>query len=379
MNTISDKKILLKDLLFNEKRVRQIAKEIQGVYPSFDAQNFVTKVVEKFPSLELSARVKWIRENLKTFLPEDYRTAVTILLDSLPPHQDTDDLDTDYGSYIYAPYSDFVATYGCRKNDLKFSLIALRAMTTRFSAEYAIRFFLNAFPKETVRELLIWSTDPDYHVRRLASEGTRPKLPWAPKITTDPEDALPILDKLFSDKSRFVTRSVANHLNDIAKIQPELVFARLKEWQASEKQTPKEMEYLIHHGLRTLIKQGDKDAMIFLQLSTDPQILLSHVQISTHPVTIGSALEFSFILTAQEKEEIIIDYLIHFRNKAGERKNKKVFKLKKLRMKKGHVIEIRKKHPLKQMTTRTLYPGEHLLTIQINGNIFAEKTFDLKR
>ncbi|MEK7571426.1 MAG: DNA alkylation repair protein [Patescibacteria group bacterium] len=373
-----EQKFLLKDYLFNESRVTKLAEQIAVVYPAFEKKKFIRTVVDRFPELELTPRIRWMSEQLKVFLPQDYREAVGILLASLPSPNDPTKTDNDFGEFIYAPYTDFVAKNGCNKKDLAFSLEALRQMTMRFSAEESIRYFINAFPEETMKTILTWSKDDHYHVRRLTSEGTRPKLPWAQKIVIDPKEAVPILDNLFFDKTRYVTRSVANHVNDLSKIDPSLVFSLLKKWQTSEKQDPKEMEYIINHSLRTLVKRGDKDAISFLNFSTDPQVSVSNFQIKDDQVVIGTALEFSFTITAQKDERLLIDYLIHFYNKARNGHNQKVFKLKKVALKKGESIIVTKKHPLKQMSTRTLYPGKHKLELQINGNKVAEKEFLLK-
>lgn len=373
-----DKKFPLKDQLFNELKVKKIAREIHNIYPEFDSTNFIKRIIGKFPVLELTPRIKWISENLKVFLPDDYRKATSILLASLPSHNDYNQTDNDFGDFIYAPYSDFVAQYGCNKKDLHFSLEALQAMTARFSAEDAIRYFINAFPKETINELQKWSLDSDFHVRRLVSEGTRPKLPWSQKITISIKEALPILDNLFSDKSRFVTRSVANHLNDISKINPELVFTTLKKWRESGKQNPKEMEYIINQALRTLIKLGDKGAIEFLNLSINPKVAISGFRITNNPITIGECLEFVFTLTAKKDEPLLIDYILYFQNKSGNGHNKKVFKLKRINMKKNQKLAIVKKQLMKNMSTRKLYPGEHKIEIQMNGKKLAGKKFNLK-
>lgn len=217
------KKFSLKDFLFNPEKVNKIAHEIKKVYPAFNQKLFVTTTLKKFPQLELKARISWIRENLKNFLPDDYRKAVNILLKALPAPNDNTLTDNDFGEFIYAPYTDFVAQYGLAPQDLSFSLNAIREMTQRFSAEDSIRYFINAHPTQTLKELLKWSRDKHYHVRRLTSEGTRPKLPWAQKINISAHQALPILNNLFYDKARYVTRSVANHMNDISKAHPDLV------------------------------------------------------------------------------------------------------------------------------------------------------------
>jgi 3-methyladenine DNA glycosylase AlkC len=369
-------KVLLKDQLFTKQGIEHIAEEIQQVFPTFQKKEFVKKVIEKFPQLELTPRIKWIRENLRIFLPQDYRKATEILLKSLPKHTDTDTLDSDFGNFLYAPYSDFVAIYGCSKENLAYSLDALKEMTKRFSAEDAIRYFINAFPKETFAQLVKWSSDSDYHIRRLTSEGTRPLLPWSARIRTPVDYAVPILDNLYNDKSRFVTRSVANHLNDISKIDPSLVFTTLKRWQKSGKQDEKETEYIAKQALRTLIKKGHADAMTFYNLSANPQVTISNFSI-TDKVTIGDFVTFSFILQAKKEEQLFIDYILYFYNKAGKGYNKKIFQLKRMMLQKGETVTILKKHRMWHFSTRRLYPGKHKIEIQMNGKIVAGREFAL--
>ncbi len=370
-------KILLKDILFNKSKVVRITSEIRRVYPSFKTHEFVRDVVLKFPELELKARISWIVECLKKYLPSDYRRAVGILVKALPAPNDPNLSDDDFGDFIYAPYAEFVAKNGCTKKDLQFSLNALQEMTVRFSAEDAIRYFINAFPKETLNELLKWTTDSHYHVRRLCCEGTRPKLPWSQKINIPISAPLPILDKLFSDTTRFVTRSVANHLNDISKIEPDLVMDTLTRWRKSGKQKPQEMEYIIRHALRTLVKQGNPKAMQLLGFSHAPRVSVSQF-IVPKKVSMNSALEFSFTIQAKEDTGIIADYIIYFQNKLRKLNGKKVFKLKKISLKKNQPVTISKRHPFRQfMTTRTLYAGRHEVELQINGKSYGTHSFEM--
>lgn len=223
-------KFSLKDALFNKAKLIKIADEIHAVFPSFKSDEFVSTSLAAFPELELKARISWIRKRLHEHLPSDYREAVSILLKSLPPPLDETKSDDDFGDFIYAPYNDFIAAYGCTKKDLRFSLEALREMNMRFSAEDAIRYFINAFPEETFLVLNAWTKDNHYHVRRLVSEGTRPSLPWSMKVTVPVEKSIPLLSKLYYDKTRYVNRSVANHMNDISKKNPLLVLKTLNEW-----------------------------------------------------------------------------------------------------------------------------------------------------
>lgn len=226
----------LKDQLFTREKVELIAGEIKHVDSAFKADEFVTMVVARFPELELKARITWITTCLERHLPRNFRKAASALVRSLPAPADPALSDGDFGDFIYAPYAEYVAQRGCTAEDLEFSLAMLRAITTRFSAEFAIRPFLDAFPDHVLTTLLAWTGDQHYHVRRLCSEGTRPRLPWARN----------------PDPTRYVTRSVANHVNDVPKKDPELALDTLERWRNSGLQQPREMHYVIRHGARTL-------------------------------------------------------------------------------------------------------------------------------
>jgi 3-methyladenine DNA glycosylase AlkC len=368
-------KVLLKELLFNKKKVAQIAEELHRVHPSFSASVFVREVVAGFPTRELKARIAWIATCLHTHLPQNYSDAVRILINALPAPNDPTLSDDDFGDFIYAPYAEYVAQYGCTRLDLARSLDALYHMTQRFSAEDAIRYFLNAFPEETLTTLLAWTHDPHYHVRRLCSEGTRPKLPWSQKLVIPHTSPLPILDALYADPTRFVTRSVANHLNDISKINADLVLDTVVRWQESGAQHPKEMAFIIRHALRTLIKQGNPRALALIGYATTSAVQVSGVVVP-RTVALNTALVFSCTCTASEDTEVLVDYRIFFQNKAGKMGNGKVYKLTRLSLVKDTPVTVTKRHLLKTgMTTRTLYPGRHELEIQVNGVVYARGVF----
>ena len=368
-------KFSLKDNLFNKIKVEQLATEISNVYPAFDKKNFTKTVVAKFPELELKARISWIATCLKQYLPQDYRKAVNVSIESLPAPNDPSLSDDDFGQFIHAPYGEFVAQYGCNQGDLAFSLDALYQLTMRFSAEDAIRYFINRFPEQTLKKLLAWSTDAHYHVRRLCSEGTRPKLPWSQKIVIPVTAPIPILDNLFSDATRFVVRSVANHINDISRIDPDLALDTLSRWKRSGKQTPKEMDYIIRHGLRTLIKNGNPVAMKMLGVSHTADVKILHFQVPAK-VKMNNVLEFTLKIQANEEANIIADYILYFQNKSGKPNSHKVFKLKQLSLAKGESIVVTKRHPLREnMTTRKLFRGQHEIAIQVNGKTLDKKPF----
>ena len=371
-------KFSLKDHLFNEVKVTKLSNEIQVAYPEFEGQAFIQYNLSQFPKLELKERITCISTGLRKFLPENYRASTEIILRALPEPLDETKSDDDFGDFIYAPYSEFVATYGCNKDDLSFSLNAIKEITKRFSAEDSIRKFINHFPEVTLETLNVWTSDKNYHVRRLCSEGTRPKLPWSQKINISQEQSVYILDKLFSDNTRYVTRSVANHLNDFAKTNPDLIIQSINKWAKSGKQEEKEMYFIMKHAFRNLVKDGNPVALEMLGFSDGEGINISQL---TYPssVLIGQALSFSFFIKSSHDKKAVIDYTVYFQNKMGQMNSKKVHKLVSLDLEREKDIPVSKNHPFRaNMTTRTLYPGRHRIDIQVNGEIKSHFEFELK-
>lgn len=375
---MSQVKPLLKDQFFNDETVGKIATEIKSVYQGFDREGFETDTLAMFPELELKERLSHISEMLKQYLPKDFKSALEIIQKALPDPLDEHKSDNDFGEFIYAAYGEYIARHGCNDLSLQISLETLREITKRFSVEYAIRDFLNRYPEETLEMLESCSNSMNYHERRLASEGLRPKLPWAKKLTIPYENAISILNNLYMDKTRFVTRSVANHLNDISKIDPDKVIELLKRWRAEEKQECKEMEWISRHALRTLIKRGDSEALEFLGYMKNPDIKLGEMRLESLHIRLGKALIFHVDIEAKSDVNLLIDYVIHFQNRLGKT-SRKVFKIKKYQLSRGEVLQVRKEHIFKaDMSTRKLYIGEHRVELQINGTIIASKSFELK-
>ncbi len=362
----------LKDRLFNKDKVQHLAELIFWVYPKLDKNTFTDDIISKFPELELMDRIHHIVNIFEKHLPKDYPKALEILLQSLPPELDPNKSDDDFWDFIYAPYSYFVSKYWCEKQYLDISLSALAEMTKRFSCEWAIRIFINDFEDETFATMLDWSKDNNYHVRRLASEWSRPKLPWATKINIDYKKPIEILDNLYTDDRRYITRSVANHLNDIAKFDAKLVTDTLKKWKIK---WSKDLDYIISHSTRTLVKTWDIATLELLWYSPSPNIDLKNFKIHNSILTIPDSLTFSFDIICDTKQSLIVDYRLYFINKAWKLAPK-VFKIKKWSFSSGsHTIE--KNHPLKLMTTKALYPWEHFIEIMINGKSFWKKSFEL--
>lgn len=369
-------KILLKDILFNKEKFWLIASEISLVYPDFLQKKFLDDILRDFAMLELKQRISLIADNLHKYLPQDYETALEVLLKSLPEPLNPSLQDDDFGDFIYASYSEFIAQNGCKKQYLEISLNALKEVTKRFSAEYAIRNFLNKFPNETLSFLKNCSFDENYHVRRLASEGLRPKLPWGKKINICYKKAAEILNNLYFDNCRFVTRSAANHLNDISKIDADFVINLLKTWQKQQKANEKELNFIISHSLRNLLKQGDKQALQMIGINDEVNFEISDF-FCKKSLKLGENLEFSFNLFAKKDVKTIINYKIYFQNKAGKLGIGKVFLIKKCNLEAGKRINFSKKHLFRDFTTRNIYLGVHKLEILVNGKVLQESSFNL--
>jgi 3-methyladenine DNA glycosylase AlkC len=272
-----------------------------------------------------------------------------------------------------------VVTHGLSDDDYETSMRTLKELTMRFSMEGPIRPFLVEFPEETLERLGYWVLDDNYHVRRLVSEGTRPTLPWAPRIGLDIERPLPFLDELHADPTRYVTRSVANHLNDISKIDSKLVYKALISWKDEDRQRPDELNWITRHSLRTLVKKGDAQAMELLGFSPHPSIEVGSIYLdsSDGAVQAGETLRFSAEVTARRDEKLLVDYEIDFVKKDGSTRPK-VFKLRQIKMEKGETTTLEKTHLLKKnASTFTLYPGTHKVSLKINGQVFPGTTFTL--
>ncbi len=370
-------KFSLKDHLFNRERVEFLASLFVAADENFDAKRFVRETTAQFPKLELKERIGHIATVLEDHLDPSFPIAAKQITTALPPALDPKRTDDDFGDFILAPLGEFVVRHGLAKQHLKLSLGTLKQLTMRFSMEDALRYFINEFSDETFAELQKWSTDKNYHVRRLVSEGTRPRLPWSGRLTTDYQRPLELLTTLHADSTRYVTRSVANHLNDIAKTAPSVVVKTLKHWRQLALQRPTELDWMTAHALRTLVKQGDATALHLLGYREQPKVAVSPLRLSVSSIAAGEAIDFQFEISAERDERVLIDYVIEF-VKAGGKSSEKVFKIKQLELVKGQTLTVTKRHPLRaDATTFTLYPGVHRLTLQINGKRHSTASFEI--
>jgi len=367
---MADEKFLLKDELFNRQTVSVLTEALSKVYTSFNPDKFLEDALTEFPSLELKERMSYLTELITSYIPEDYRTTLNILNDSL------NHVDNDHESFVFGAYQEYIMIHGCTDVNLTLSLDYMGKFTQYFSAEFAVRPFINQFPMETFKTFEMWAVSDNYHHRRLASEGIRPKLPWGKSISFDYKEAAKLLDHLYFDQERYVTRSVANHLNDISKIDPDFVVGTLKRWKESQKQDQVEMKYISNHALRTSIKRGHVPTLEFLGYKSNPDIEIHGFSLESNTIQIGDSIVMNFNISSNEDVSLMVDYNINY-PMAGGKRSDKVFKIKKLQLLHGDSIKISKKHAFKVMTTKKLYTGEYRLNLQINGKAYDSLNFHL--
>jgi 3-methyladenine DNA glycosylase AlkC len=365
----------LKDQLFNRETVGRLGQEFEaaGVFASAP---FVQDVLRDMAPLELKERINLIAQVLARYLPGRFPEAAEAIRRALPPPLDPGLSDNDFGDFIYAPLGVYVETHGL-EDHYALSLDLLEALTQRFSMEFSIRAFVNRWPDATLAKMADWVRHEHYHVRRLVSEGTRPRLPWGQGIAIGYERALPLLDQLHADPTRFVTRSVANHLNDIAKRDPAAVIERLESWMGEGRQSDKELLWMRAHALRGLIKAGHAPAMAHLGYMPDAEVAVDTFSLLPQVLPRGDRANLGVSLSVRQETPLIVDYVIDFARPNGK-SARKVFKLKTFSAKPGRPVIISKSHHFKDdATTFTLHPGVHRISLQINGQIKATQEFTL--
>ena len=362
----------MKDQLFNAEKTLYLSNLFSDADERFDGEAFQCAVMSRLTNLELKERMAWIAECLQNAVPGALPEVAPVILRALPPPLDPNKTDDDFGDFIFAPLGEWVVSVGLDHPEL--ALDVLSELTQRFSMEWAIRPFLNAHPDLVMQKMDDWCSHSSYHVRRLVSEGTRPRLPWGQAVGLALHDPLPLLDRLHGDNTRYVTRSVANHLNDITKKEPDLVLDTLHAWQKADRQEDAELQWMTSHALRGLVKAGHPRAM--KALGYDPDVpLQADVQISGD-ARIGDALTFDVILTGAADQPVLVDYIVHFQRPGGKI-SPKVHKLKQARLNDGN-LRLSKRHKLKgDATTFRLIPGKHRLEIQVNGRVRAGVDFEL--
>ena len=355
--------------MYNRAFSDALSAAISAVYPAFDAETFDRRVYDTaWEARELKGRMRHISLSLRALLPPDYAEALAILRQAAPP----------MNGYGFAPmiFPDFVEVHGL--DDWESSLPALEQFTQQTSAEFAVRPFILQDQPRMLAQMAHWAEHPSEHLRRLASEGSRPRLPWAmalPALKADPAPILPILDRLKDDESEYVRRSVANSLNDISKDNPHIVLNLLRAWQPAASPN---VQKLTHHALRTLVKAGHAEALGLLGYANEAAFAVSEVQLTPATVRVGESLTLRFAVTshAETEQAAMIDYAVVFRRANGQ-PSRKVFKGAKRVFAPGESVAFVWRHSFRPITTRTYYPGEHAVEIQVNGVVSARQTFTL--
>lgn len=352
--------------MFNEARYRRISKAVSAVYPAFDSKAFLKFTREDLETRNLLQRLRRTSEGLHATLPSDFRKAVAILRDVAP------ELDSGFTT-LFLP--DFVGLYG--REDFTTSLEALKFFTAFGSSEFAIREFLKLDLHRTLKVMEKWSRDPSEDVRRLASEGSRPRLPWSfrlNELVADPSPNAPILENLKADPSLYVRKSVANHLNDITKDHPDWVLTRLESWPLENPHT----RWIARHALRTLIKKGDRAALTLMGAGEKALVTLKDFLISPERLKLGESVTIRFLLdsTAKKPQKLVVDYAVHYIKKSGAT-SAKVFKLKELTLEPGQSVTLSRRQNIKNFTTRKHHAGRHQVDILINGDLLAQGAFHL--
>ena len=352
---------LLKDI-FDKKFINTLATDLKKVYPRFDKQGFIKAIFKKsWKEKELKQRIRHISENMQCGLPANYKKSIALL----KPVSD------NYSGLVHLIFPDFIEL--CGIDDLHTSIDAMAHFTENSSSEFPIRFFIIKYENQMMVQMKKWANSKSEHHRRLATEGCRPRLPWAiglPKYKHDPSTILPILEKLKKDKSEYVRRSVANNLNDISKDNPKLVIKLAKEWRGISPETDK----LVKHGCRTLLKQGEPKVLQLFGFKAPKHVELKKFKL-TAKIKMGEAIDFEFTLHTKKKKLglLRIEYIVEFVRK-NNKTGKKVFKISE-----GKYAEternITKKHSFKSISTRKYYAGKHSVSIVVNGMVLSKREF----
>lgn len=361
---------------FNGDAARVLGLKIKRLDKKFDVEGYAAEVDRRIPGKELKDRVQVMTEGLRTRLPQDYPEAVGMLVASLDEALEVGQGMFNDGWYLMA-VARFVEEYGLQHP--KESLEALREITQRHTAEFAIRPFIEQHHSMTMKTVRQWAKHKSAHVRRAASEGTRPRLPWGRVLAMfvkDPQPVLAVLEMLRSDPSEYVRKSVANNLNDISKDHPDVVLATARRW-LQESPTP-ETTWIVKHALRTLIKKGNQEALQIVGASGGEHIDVRKLKISPASVAIGGNVKIAFEIQNQDQQahKLTVDYVVHHVRQNGK-SIPKVFKLTKLSLAAGEKRAVEKLHSMKEVTTRRYYPGRHVVEIQVNGRILAKGAFKL--
>ncbi len=352
--------------IFNRDRLRHIAEETAAVYPAFAHTRFLALATAGLDDLSVMQRMARVSECLHATLPADFATALGVLKDLAPR------LNSGFVSMCLPHY---VALYG--REHFELSMEALKYFTCFGSSEFAIRHFLLQDFERSLALMNDWAFSDNEHVRRLASEGSRPRLPWSfrlPHMQAEPWRAWPILQALNDDPSLYVRKSVANHLNDISKDHADTLLDQLETWPLHQPRTA----WIVRHALRTLIKAGDRRALALLGAGEPAQVTMTALGVTPHTVPLGHSMTLAFTLTSTSAhaQRLVVDYAIDYVKASGKTASK-VFKLKTFDLPAGASVVLSRAQQMRELTTRKHYFGHHAVHVLVNGERLGSTGFDL--
>lgn len=360
---------------FGPPVVRRLSSELHAAWPAFDRKAFEREALRGFEDLELLDRGRHLGRVLQRHLPPDFGAAVDVLLATLPHEREP---AGGMSSFFYLAHTEFIRQCGLPHLDQ--SLRALHALTQVFTGEFAIRPFLVQHQAATLARLRDWARDPSPHVRRLVSEGTRPRLPWAPVLRDfqrDPAPVLALLELLRDDPELYVRRSVANNLHDIGKDSPAVLLEVAGRWLEG---ASAERRWIVTHALRTLVKRGDAGALALLGFGKKARLEVTDAAITPARPVMGAKVVVTCTIRnpTRAAQRVVVDLRVHF-VKASGGTGAKVFKLSTVELAPGARVPLRKTVSLEDLSTRRHYPGEHVVELQMNGAVSPLGRFTLRR
>ncbi len=357
--------------IYNPSFFKLLTDALEEVKPDFESQNFTKDIFNKdWNQYELKDRMHHIATTLHSYLDSDYKIAVKTLLELIAYLQKNEVIMAF--EFMFVP--DFIEQYGL--DDFDTSIIAFEKVTQFTSCEFAVRPFIVKYPELMMHQMLLWTTHKHDWVRRNATEGCRSRLPWAmalPEFKRDPNPILPILEILKNDPSEFVRKSVANNLNDISKDHPDLVIEITKKWMGQSK----EIDWVLKHGCRSLLKQANKEVLTLFGLGANAKIVVKKVDITTPVVKVKESLAFSFevVNTDNKPHKLRVEYGLYYQ-KANGTLSKKVFKISEKKYAANSSTLIKRKQSFKLISTRKFHVGLHQVSIIVNG--VESKTLDFQ-
>lgn len=350
--------------MYSKDYLNNFADVFVKIYPKFDKAKFLKLVFDKdWDKKELKQRMRHISVCLHSVLPSDYKKSVEILKKAVVHSK----------GFLAMIFPDYVEVYGL--DDYKTSISALELFTQYGSSEFAIRPFIIKYSKKLMPQMVKWAKHKNHHVRRLASEGSRPRLPWAiglPEFKKNPSEVLKILEILKDDESEYVRKSVANNLNDISKDNPDISFETAKKWLGKSEKTNR----VVKHGMRGLLKKGNVKTLKLFGFTGVEGIKISDLKVDKDKIKVGEKITFSFKMRTNKEQKIRFEYIINFITSSGKN-SRKIFKITENVYENRKIYEFKKSHSFKDLTVRKHFKGSHTLSIIINGEKLADKKFEI--